>query len=450
MKTKIPQEVQDFLQKQFKLKSPKINSFQKHILDYFDEFIKFNDIDISTSTTEKLKYNLVFNLIKSQLDEIPTCPYKDCKSKIQFKGGGVGWTKGCCTDHSLKLTMLEKYGVESPNHLEESMKKKKETFIKNYGCDNPMKSKKIQKKLKDTLTERYGTDNIMKTELGKEKLKKSVKEKYGVEHYSKTNEFSEKVKKTSMEKYGVVHYSQTDEFKTKYQESCQNSYGVNNVFQADSVKTKIKETNLRLLSVENPMQSEIVKNKHSKTVYKNWGVEHYSQTPEYKEQFKLTSIENWGVNHPSQSNEIKQKTRINCFKKYGVYHPMHVPEIAEKVLKASFSSKEYIWKNGDISYCQGYEDLTLFNLEDLGYNSKDIKTLPSEMPKIYYYDGNIKKRYYPDIFIPKENLLIEVKSPYTFNSNIRINKLKFAAVSSSDYEFKLEIHSPTDYKNYKR
>jgi len=61
MKTKIPQEVQDFLQKQFTYKSPRVKLFPKHILDYFDEFITINNIDIMGSTNESLKYNLIFN-----------------------------------------------------------------------------------------------------------------------------------------------------------------------------------------------------------------------------------------------------------------------------------------------------------------------------------------------------------------------------------------------------
>lgn len=93
-------------------------------------------------------------------------------------------------------------------------------------------------------------------------------------------------------------------------------------------------------------------------------------------------------------------------------------------------------------------NLTLSNLENLGYTSKDIKTLPSDMPEIYYYFEQIKKRYYPDIYIPSKNLIIEVKSNYTLNKALEINELKFETVKKMGFVFQLDIWTENQYKSY--
>ena len=41
------------------------------------------------------------------------------------------------------------------------------------------------------------------------------------------------------------------------------------------------------------------------------------------------------------------------------------------------------------------------------------------MPAIWYEMDNIKHRYYPDIFIPCENRIIEVKSTYTLKCELK-------------------------------
>ncbi len=52
------------------------------------------------------------------------------------------------------------------------------------------------------------------------------------------------------------------------------------------------------------------------------------------------------------------------------------------------------------------------------YKEEDIIINKNEVPTIWYEDNNnnnVKRRYYVDIFIPKENLCIEVKSNWTIN-----------------------------------
>ena len=59
------------------------------------------------------------------------------------------------------------------------------------------------------------------------------------------------------------------------------------------------------------------------------------------------------------------------------------------------------------------------------------------MPEIWYMwqDGSWH-RYHPDFYIPKNNLIIEVKSIYTYTEDFIKNKLKEEAVKYLGYNFK--------------
>ena len=61
------------------------------------------------------------------------------------------------------------------------------------------------------------------------------------------------------------------------------------------------------------------------------------------------------------------------------------------------------------------------------------------MSEINYIFDNKKRRYLPDIFIPKENILIEVKSEWTLQIHPEKNKLKFQAVEDTGFNFRLEV-----------
>lgn len=70
-----------------------------------------------------------------------------------------------------------------------------------------------------------------------------------------------------------------------------------------------------------------------------------------------------------------------------------------------------------------------------------VKFDKTEIPRIKYtgIDGK-NHRYYPDIFIPKENLIIEVKSDFTFRYNQETNLLKEAATKNAGYNYRFMIY----------
>ena len=58
------------------------------------------------------------------------------------------------------------------------------------------------------------------------------------------------------------------------------------------------------------------------------------------------------------------------------------------------------------------------------------------MPDIRYITADSKiHRYYPDFFIQGDNLIVEVKSEYTYNKDFEINLLKKKACLDSGFLF---------------
>lgn len=84
---------------------------------------------------------------------------------------------------------------------------------------------------------------------------------------------------------------------------------------------------------------------------------------------------------------------------------------------------------------QGYEDIALNLLSEI-VNVNEIK-IGKEVPRINLSTG---KKYYPDIYI--NNLLIEVKSEYTYEINLEENLLKQSDSKKAGYDhIFLVIHS---------
>jgi len=88
--------------------------------------------------------------------------------------------------------------------------------------------------------------------------------------------------------------------------------------------------------------------------------------------------------------------------------------------KKAYKWKEYTLPSGKIIKIQGYKHFALELLLQI-YNENDIITDKKDIPKIWYTSCGIKKLYYPDFYIPNNNLLIEVKSEYIFNKHIITN-----------------------------
>jgi hypothetical protein len=85
-----------------------------------------------------------------------------------------------CNNETLKITMMNKYGVKNCANLEKSIEKRKSTCFEKYGNEYVIASNEIRKKIKNVLFEKYGghqtmNDDIMKKIISKGKITKIIK-----------------------------------------------------------------------------------------------------------------------------------------------------------------------------------------------------------------------------------------------------------------------------------
>lgn len=247
--------------------------------------------------------------------------------------------------------------------------------------------------------------------------------KYGVENVKQYKAIITKAKET--------YNSKSDEEKAKIQKRKENAmlkkYGVSNPSYSSEIKEKISTKNKA-----NAGSRMIVLKQNNQIKY---GVDNVFQLNEIKEKSKETFRVKYGVENPSQSFEIQLKKENTCLENYGVKYPAHSIEVFEKQQK--YRWKNYTLPSGKIVQVQGYEPKAL----DILLKSYDETELILErklIPKITY-GVNSEHQYITDIFIPKENRFIEVKSEYTFLKYLDINLMKEEASIRDGYTFDFMI-----------
>lgn len=153
------------------------------------------------------------------------------------------------------------------------------------------------------------------------------------------------------------------------------------------------------------------------------------------ERKKTTNLKNWGVENPTQSSLIYDRIKATNIKKYGVEFVMQDSTIFELCRKNSHRFKFATIHGRLFSHLQGYEPQGIFYLiEQMGIDVNDIQT-GRTIPKIKYCFDNQTKIYFPDLFIPSKNLLIEIKCEYTYNKELEKNKAKRDATLKSEYDY---------------
>lgn len=131
---------------------------------------------------------------------------------------------------------------------------------------------------------------------------------------------------------------------------------------------------------------------------------------------------------------------------WGVEHPMQIPLVFDKQKKTG--EVDYKLPSGKIVKIQGAEPLCLdILLEE--YDETDIEYDAMNMPDIWYIHPRKKKRarYFVDFFVPKDNLVIEVKSTYTYFLKWNVNISKFQACVDSGYRLKIYIFNGKKLNN---
>ena len=284
-------------------------------------------------------------------------------------------------------------------------------------------------KVKETFLKKYGVNNVFQLESIKDKIKETNIEKYGVKSPQQSDEIKKKTEETNLKKYGVSHTFQSVEVKEKIKKSILNKYGVEYISQSEKIKNKIKKTNIERYGVECVASSE----KFKKSIFNRYGVEYVFQSEEIKDKVKKTNLERYGFEIPMRNEEIKEKYRKSIFEKYGCIHPMQNDKIFEKTLKNSYQTKYF----NNLKYKGTYELNFIKRYEYL--NIQNCKSID------YFYDDK-KRKYFPDFYYEEKNLIIEIKSDYTYNIFLEKNLAKQEACLEQGFNFIFIIDK--DYKEF--
>lgn len=209
-------------------------------------------------------------------------------------------------------------------------------------------------------------------------------------------------KRSNLNNYGVESTNQLREVKLKQKESMINNHGTEYYVNSDEFITKSEIT--KMVKYNNPKFVNPTKGK--KTKLKRYGDENYNNHEKYIE----TCIEKYGGEHVMQNKSIFEKQQSKC---YGSKTYKHL-------------------------YYRGTYELLFITEFEKRYPITDLENCFSIK---YEIDGK-SKIYFPDFLIKPNNLIIEIKSAWTYdnigkNKDLRnINNEKWkAAKSLNNYNF---------------
>ena len=177
-------------------------------------------------------------------------------------------------------------------------------------------------------------------------------------------------------------------------------------------RKKVKETFILNYGYDNPNKNSLIKEKISKG--------NKASSKQALEARKQTCLEKYGVENVMHTQSTKDKIKETCIKKYGVSSHMQNDEFLKKFFNEhhlQFKYKQYILPSGKTVNLLGYEPVFLDYLLTK-FNESEITIGYAAYQKIgcTYVQTGKSHRYIPDFYIESRNLVIEVKSNYTYMS----------------------------------
>ena len=136
---------------------------------------------------------------------------------------------------------------------------------------------------------------------------------------------------------------------------------------------------------------------------------------------------------------IIKKYEATCMERYGVRNVSQDPEIFEKIVKKSYTGKKYEFPSGKVIRIQGYEGYAINYLLKENIEETDL-FFGKDIPTFHYVDDDqVHHVYHPDIFVKSLNMIVEVKSDYTYRKELRKNYLKFRNVIKNENCYILRV-----------
>ena len=346
-----------------------------------------------------------------QSDVVRQKTIKTCLDKFGFEHPNQSPEQKAKT----KVTVQRKYGVDNIFQVKEFQEKAKETMMEQYGVAHPMHSAEIKEKVKETNLLRRGVEYPMQSPAVKEKAKENSLINWGVEHPRQTEIVQQKAIQTCLERYGVPYSLMVPEVIQKGQETMMLRYGVRHAVLNEEINARRIATNLERYNVEFVLPDEEARKRAVATLQLRYNVSNPAHMATHWEKYKQTSLQNWGTEYPFQSTECRE---LNAHARYKMYD-------------LTVDDKTFIG-------LQGYEKFFVTSKE---YNVNEIEH-GKTVPRVPYELAGGSHMYFPDFFIPSENLIIEVKSTYTFVVDMERCITKANACIDKGYNFEFRIYDP--------
>lgn len=371
---------------------------------------------------------------------------RGAKCSIHLPKYDIDFLREYCDRYEIKLT--EEYtNVTRKSIIKGQCINCTETFEKNFRgivelsgayCEKCTKKIKLQKVIQTNIRIRnvpyVGQDPVVK-----EKMKQTNLATRGFEYASQDPTVREKIRQTNLTIRGVEYPGQDPQVKEKAKQTNMEKRGVPNAAQDSEVKEKIKQTNLIRYGTKCTLQNSIIKEKTKQTLLRERGVVNAMQDPNVKEKVIQTNIKRRGVPSSLLDPIIQEKIRKTNLAIRGVPNPSQDPEVQNKKIKSSFRKKKFIFPSGKEIYIQGDESYAL-NILLEKYKEKDIETDATNVPTIWWLDSEEKShRHYVDIYIPKIETMIEVKSDYTFTRDLEKSLRKQDTAQRENYSYEIWV-----------
>lgn len=243
----------------------------------------------------------------------------------------------------------------------------------------------------------------------------------------------DKVKQTNLAKYGTTCTLNTSVNIKKKKDTWIKKYGVDNPLKCEKIKQQVNKTNIERYGSVCPLNNEKIREKAKQTLFNNYGVYNVAQSDVIKNKIRQNCLERYNVDWHSKRQDVWIKQCLTL----------------DKQIKPNYKKyKRYTLPSGKEITVQGYEDVALdvyiLNL----YNELDIENSIVFMNSlnIQYTIDNTPHRYIPDFYIKSKNLLIEVKSEFTFYKDLEINYKKVEAAINKGFDIIILVFSHVDRK----
>ena len=316
---------------------------------------------------EPKQYQEKLYLLMNDLTEIPKCPI--CGDNRMFNRFKVRYFDTCNTDERCRIELQAIRKSVSWNAKSED-----EKAIRGQNI-----SKTLQKR----------TDE-QKEETRQLRIMTCLND-YNVEWYTQTEECKLKIKQTNLERHGDENYNNMEQNKQTKLER----YG----YEWYNNTEKRNETNLVRYGGIAPACSEDV----LAQIRAAWDVKTEEEINEWISSIKAA----WDAKTEDEIVEIGKRRIATCKEKYGVSHPMKDPEVHKRQQQSGF--KAYDYPGTDMYYRGENEKHFLDYCKSLGMLNK-----VTQGPSLKYIFEDKEHTYHSDFYIKELNLIVEVKSWYTY------------------------------------